>query len=280
MSSAFHYVISLASAVERRQHISEQFSQYDIPFQFFDAISPSPLLNQLVSQFFPSLADSSLTDGEKGCFISHLSLWHKCVEKNLPYIVVFEDDILLGKNADKFLIEDEWFFSRFNTNDVFIVRLETFLQKVYCQPSYIKSYYNRELLTLKSTHFGTAGYIISLGAAKFLLSLFNKMHIEEVAPIDELLFNKFLERKDFTVYQFSPALCIQELQLNKSDAVLLSQLELERSKCRIMTESRIGREKKKLKDKIIHVLTKPKRMLEKKRQRNEDKKITMIIEFE
>ncbi|EJS85893.1 hypothetical protein AAUPMB_20225 [Pasteurella multocida subsp. multocida str. Anand1_buffalo] len=29
-------------------------------------------------------------------------------------------------------------FSRFNTNDVFIVRLETFLQKVYCQPSYIK----------------------------------------------------------------------------------------------------------------------------------------------
>ncbi|HDR1294060.1 TPA: beta-1,4 galactosyltransferase, partial [Pasteurella multocida] len=94
------------------------------------------------------------------------------------------------------------------------------------------------------------------------------------------LFNKFLERKDFTVYQFSPALCIQELQLNKSDAVLLSQLELERSKCRIMTESRIGREKKKLKDKIIHVLTKPKRMLEKKRQRNEDKKITMIIEFE
>ncbi|MGC6248959.1 glycosyltransferase family 25 protein, partial [Bisgaard Taxon 45] len=148
--------------------------------------------------------------------------------------------------------------------------------------SHIKSYYNRELLTLKSTHFGTAGYLISLGAAKFLLSLFNKIPTEEVAPIDELLFNKFLERKDFTVYQFSPALCIQELQLNKNNAVLLSQLELERSKCRIMTESMGGRRRKTLKDKIVHILTKPKRMLEKKRQHNADiknKKITMIVEF-
>ncbi|MGC6406517.1 glycosyltransferase family 25 protein, partial [Bisgaard Taxon 45] len=183
--SGEHYVVSLSSAVERRQHIRNQFSQKNIPFQFFDAISPSPLLDQLVLQFFPRLADSSLTEGEKGCFVSHLSLWHKCVEENLPYIAVFEDDIVLGEDADKFLIDDEWLFSRFDPEAVFIIRLETFLQKVVCEPSHIAPYIHRDFLSLKSAHFGTAGYIISQGAAKFLLSYFNKSHIEEVYPIDE-----------------------------------------------------------------------------------------------
>ncbi|MFK3619440.1 glycosyltransferase family 25 protein [Pasteurella multocida] len=278
--SGEHYVISLSSAVERRQHIRNQFSQKNIPFQFFDAVSPSPLLDQLVLQFFPRLAESSLTGGEKACFISHLSLWYKCVKENLPYIVVFEDDIVLGKDADKFLIGDEWFFSRFDPEEIFIIRLETFLQKVVCEPTHIAPYTHRNFLSLKSTHFGTAGYIISQGAAKFLLSYFNKLHIEEIYPIDEFIFNKFLKRRDFIVYQLSPAICIQELQLNKNTPELPSQLEYERSKVRKCEE--IKNPNKTFLKKITYILKKPKRILDRRTKMVEAKKkeeLLNIIEF-
>ncbi len=35
-------------------------------------------------------------------------LWKKCVDDNLAYISIFEDDILLGENAEQFLANDEW----------------------------------------------------------------------------------------------------------------------------------------------------------------------------
>ncbi|MFP4793962.1 glycosyltransferase family 25 protein [Pasteurella multocida] len=280
--SGKHYVISLSSSVERRQHIRNQFSQKNIPFQFFDAISPSPLLDQLVLQFFPSLADSSLTEGEKACFISHLSLWHKCVEDNLPYVIVFEDDIVLGEDADKFLISDEWLFSRFEPEEIFIIRLETFLQKVVCEPSHIAPYTHRDFLSLKSAHFGTAGYIISQGAVKFLLDIFKNTSNEHIAPIDELIFNQFLVKNNFNVYQLSPAICVQELQLNNESSVLQSQLELERDKFRSIKSEKSKINNKGFIDRFIYILKKPKRMLEKKKRKSEEskrKKSEIIIKF-
>ncbi|AFF23285.1 TPA: glycosyltransferase family 25 protein [Pasteurella multocida] len=280
--SGEHYVISLSSAVERRQHIRNQFSQKNIPFQFFDAISPSPLLDQLVLQFFPRLADSSLTGGEKACFMSHLSLWHKCVEENLPYIVVFEDDIVLGKDADKFLIGDEWLFSRFDPEEIFIIRLETFLQKVVCESTHIAPYTHRDFLSLKSAHFGTAGYVISQGAAKFLLDIFKNISNEHIAPIDELIFNQFLVKNSFNVYQLSPAICVQELQLNNESSALQSQLELERNKFRNKKSEELKRNRKNFIEKFIYILKKPKRMLDNNKRKREESKIEndkMIIEF-
>ncbi|MDP9499751.1 glycosyltransferase family 25 protein [Bisgaard Taxon 45] len=280
--SGEHYVVSLSSAVERRQHIRNQFSQKNIPFQFFDAISPSPLLDQLVLQFFPSLADSSLTEGEKGCFISHLSLWHKCIEENLPYITVFEDDIVLGEDADKFLIDDEWLLSRFDPEAAFIIRLETFLQKVVCEPSHIAPYIHRDFLLLKSAHFGTAGYIISQSAARFLLDIFKNISNEDIAPIDELIFNQFLVKNSFNVYQLSPAICIQELQLNNESSVLQSQLELERNKFRNKKSEESKRNRKKIIDKFIYILKKPKRIIDNNKRKREEYKIEkdkIIIEF-
>lgn len=85
---------------------------------------------------------------------------------------------------------------------------------------------------MKSAHFGTAGYVISQGAAKFLLDIFKNISNEHIAPIDELIFNQFLVKNSFNVYQLSPAICVQELQLNNESSALQSQLELERNKFR------------------------------------------------
>ncbi len=45
----------------------------------------------------------------------------------------FEDDVLLGENANKFLAEDEWLEERFKQTDKFILRFETFLNFSKCK---------------------------------------------------------------------------------------------------------------------------------------------------
>ena len=45
----------------------------------------------------------------------------------------FEDDVLLGENANKFLAEDEWLEERFKQTDKFILRFETFLDFSKCK---------------------------------------------------------------------------------------------------------------------------------------------------
>lgn len=280
MSLLKNYVISLSSATDRRKHILEEFYQHNIPFLFFDALSPSLEFNQLVEQLIPNLSRCNLTNGEKGCLMSHLSLWHKCVEENLPYIGVFEDDILLGKDAEELLASDEWIHSRFQHGDNFIIRLETFLQKVLCDATNIDPYLDRDFLKLKSTHFGTAGYIISFSAAKYFLNIFANMKEEEIEPIDQLIFDRFLPMDNFQVYQLSPAICIQELQVNQQNSSLPSQLESERKTVRLVENEK--RKKKSLQDLLIHWLTKPKRIVEKRKRKKilaEQYRHYMVIEF-
>ncbi len=60
--------------------------------------------------------------------------------KRLPYVAVFEDDVLLGKDAEKFLAEDTWLEERFDKDSAFIVRLETMFAKVIVRPDKVLNY--------------------------------------------------------------------------------------------------------------------------------------------
>lgn len=225
-------VISISTADKRRNHIIDQFGQKKIPFEFFDAFTPSDRLDVHLQRYLPNVeATSKLTAGEKGCLMSHFMLWKKCVDDNLAYISIFEDDILLGENAEKFLANDEWLKVRFNFQEIFVLRLETFLMPVQLEKQQqILPFQERNIDILKSKHFGTAGYIISNGAAKYLINLFEKLAIEEVKAIDEIMFNEQINVGAYQVYQLNPAICVQELQLNQENSLLVSDLQQERKK--------------------------------------------------
>ncbi|MCI3199982.1 glycosyltransferase family 25 protein [Neisseria meningitidis] len=97
-----NHVISLSSAAERRAHIAETFGSRGIPFQFFDALMPSERLEQAMAELVPGLsAHPYLSSVEKACFMSHAVLWKQALDEGLPYIAVFEDDVLLGEGAEK-----------------------------------------------------------------------------------------------------------------------------------------------------------------------------------
>lgn len=50
-----NYIISLPTAIQRREHIKQEFGKQDIPFEFYDALMPSEQLNQLIQKYLPNL---------------------------------------------------------------------------------------------------------------------------------------------------------------------------------------------------------------------------------
>ncbi|CWO59564.1 lacto-N-neotetraose biosynthesis glycosyl transferase [Neisseria meningitidis] len=272
-----NHVISLASAKERRAHIADTFGVRGIPFQFFDALMPSEELEQAMAELVPGLsAHPYLSSVEKACFMSHVVLWKQALDEGLPYIAVFEDDVLLGEGAEQFLAEDTWLEERFDKDSAFIVRLETMFMHVLTSPSGVADYCGRAFPLLESEHWGTAGYIISKKAMRFFLQHFVMLQPEQIKPIDLMMFSDFFDKEGMPVYQVSPALCVQELHYTKfhnKSSVLGSLLEDERSK--------IPKQKHKdrtLKERLIHALTKISR---EKKKWEERKKMSeaVIIPF-
>lgn len=254
-------VISISTANKRRNHIIEQFGQKQIPFEFFDAFTPSEQLDIHLLTYLPNIQiTSKLTAGEKGCLMSHFMLWKKCVEDNLDYISIFEDDILLGENAEQFLANDEWLKVRFNFQEIFVLRLETFLMPVQLEhQQQILPFQERNMDILKSKHFGTAGYIISNAAARYLINLFENLAVDKVNAIDEIMFNEQVNVGIYRVYQLNPAICVQELQLNQEESLLVSDLEQERkNRPKIKKNKTLKQRLVRIKENIIRALNKDK----------------------
>ena len=272
-----NHVISLASAKERRAHIADTFGARGIPFQFFDALMPSEALEQAMAELVPGLsAHPYLSSVEKACFMSHVVLWKQALDEGLPYIAVFEDDVLLGEGAEQFLAEDAWLQERFDPDSAFIVRLETMFMHVLTSPSGVADYCGRAFPLLESEHWGTAGYIISKKAMRFFLQHFAMLQPEQIKPIDLMMFSDFFDKEGMPVYQVSPALCAQELHYTKfhnKSSVLGSLLEDERSKIPKQTHK-----DRTLKERLIHALTKISR---EKKKWEERKKMSeaVIIPF-
>ncbi len=237
-----NFVISMTSAEHRREHIRREFGNHNISFEFFDAITPGITLDNAIAQFAPNLSNvHHLSNGEKACFMSHVLLWKKCIEDELPYIAIYEDDVVLGADAQFFFCTDAWIKSLFpDSNEFFILRPETYLMKVGVVPykpipaPTVKqdsrpapSTY--ELNKLTSKHYDTACYIMSNASAKFLLNLLQTLPSSAFNPVDHILFRNYLSLKELPVYQLNPALAIQEDIFCKDTSQLASDIKKDRN---------------------------------------------------
>ena len=48
------------------------------------------------------------------------------MNENLEYLKIFEDDVILGENAEVFLNQNEWLKTRFDFNDIFYYSFRNF----------------------------------------------------------------------------------------------------------------------------------------------------------
>lgn len=206
-------VISLESAVERRKHIHEEFGKHKVDFEFFDALTPDTA-KDFANNLGLNLKDAKLTPGELACMMSHVAIWKKTIDENIPYVTIFEDDIYLGEDAEELLNRSTWIKSEWN-----IIKIETVLKKIiYAKKSYNIQGVTRQLHQLKSKHLGTGGYILSLKGSHTFFNYINKTILR---PLDELIFEEFILNYDEPIYQMKPALCIQEIILAGPEADLL-----------------------------------------------------------
>ncbi|WP_151960046.1 glycosyltransferase family 25 protein [Acinetobacter bereziniae] len=200
-------VISLSTAVERRKHISSEFAQKNVDFDFFDALTPEPAT--IFSQELGLRIDEHiLTKGELACFMSHVFLWKRMIDENIPYMAIFEDDIYLGDNVVDFLTDSSWINDQWH-----LIKLEEFTHRIALgkQVKNFKGHIQRSIFELKSKNLGTAGYILSLHGAKSLLSYIQKL--DKLIALDHLMFEHLIYENIFSVYQMKPALCIQDVTL-------------------------------------------------------------------
>ncbi|MGX2950935.1 glycosyltransferase family 25 protein [Ursidibacter sp. B-7004-1] len=259
-----NYVISLPYATKRREHIQNEFSKHNLTFEFFDAIRPSEELDKLIEENIPSLKNANLTDGEKACFMSHFILWKKCIEEDLPYIAIFEDDIFLGKESNIFLSNYDWVLNVLE-NDNFLLKLETFLQPSKLGNT-VNSFKNRKINALLNPHYGTAGYIISKSKIEEFISEFKNLCDSSIKPIDVLMFEESLELYN-NVFQLCPAICVQELRLNKKRSKFTTTIP----KAGIYDDNKV---KRTIIQNLLRVFFKPVRMFKKYQQKKH------IIPFE
>lgn len=219
----------------RRNHINAEFSQQNLAYEFFDAITPEQA-HHLIQQYYPHLDSSQISCGELACLVSHLSVWLKALKQECEYVAIFEDDIFLAEEAAHYLSRDDWI-----PIDIHIVKIETFHEQVLLKPSQ-QCQLGRHLYELKSAHFGAAGYVISKHAIRELLQFIQQQSV--LKPLDHILFADFITAQSCKTYQLVPALCIQEKVLHK-EILLESTLDVYRN------DFRPKKEKKSFQQKLV-----------------------------
>jgi len=227
MKSLKNIVISLKNSDKRRAHVTKQFSEKNINFDFFDAIDETTLYNATKQIGFTDsqmvFERSNLTNGEIGCFLSHLSVLKICVDNDLDYVAIYEDDVHLAYQAELYLTSSDWIPS-----DINFIKLETFHKTKIGRKNIELSVNGRsKLYRLYAPHVGTCGYIVSKKVAKDILEKIIKLPNPFQYPIDILIFERLLNTADnLFIYQMSPALTIQDMLL-QDNSYLISTLDNE-----------------------------------------------------
>lgn len=102
------FVINLARHAERRALMKMQLDALGLPYEFFDAVdgftlSPDFLKENYDAERARQLNRRDLSLGEIGCALSHLAIYKKMVDENIPLALIFEDDALIGSQFPEIL---------------------------------------------------------------------------------------------------------------------------------------------------------------------------------
>ena len=214
------FVISLPQAKIRRTHIHQELGGRSINFEFFDAIT-GEMAEKKIKESGLSYLPNALSPGELGCAMSHISLWLELAKSQDEAIIVLEDDVFLGENADFFMADCDWVVQPASNQ---LVKLEKYQDEIL-MGRVNKRIKGRSLHLLLSDHWGTAGYLIGRDVAVKMLAFLADHPLCQ--PIDHFMFDTYRQLEPKTVWQLNPAICIQEV-VGQQKKGLGSDLAIER----------------------------------------------------
>lgn len=101
ISSMKVFVINLDKNVERMSSMKAQLDRFGLVYERFPAIYGKQLSKEDRKSKFSAIRSffamgRRLTDGEIGCALSHLGIYHKMCEEDIDIALILEDDILIS----------------------------------------------------------------------------------------------------------------------------------------------------------------------------------------
>lgn len=176
----------------------------NLPYTRISAVDGADLDDNFASEYLSSNPIYPMSNNEIACILSHRIIWNQIIHDNLPAACIIEDDVQLSPNFGDFIKSSDWIPEEFD-----IVKIETMLQPTWISRSR-QSARDRSLHELRSTHPGTAAYIVSLNGCRKLLALTE----EPDRAADDILFElAIIKQNDLRILQLVPALCAQDFVL-------------------------------------------------------------------
>ncbi|MEI5640448.1 MULTISPECIES: glycosyltransferase family 25 protein [unclassified Pseudoalteromonas] len=160
------FVINMETCKERFDATYERLMQSQVVATRFNATVGKALTLEEVSHWYDAAANRryyhrDLTLGEIGCYISHMRIWQKLVDENIPYAIVLEDDLHIEPSFAAVLANiaslTDWDLIKLSDN-----RDNPFFQQQPLNEEFTLGNYRK-------VPNGTQGYAISLSGAKKLL---------------------------------------------------------------------------------------------------------------
>ncbi|MDR3437743.1 glycosyltransferase family 25 protein [Telmatospirillum sp.] len=210
-------VVNLDRSLGRMEHMRSILDRHRLPFDRFTAIDGLAVSEPYV---LPTLRDygRKMTKGELGCLLSHRAIWQRIADGPDPHVMVLEDDVTISDRLPAFLSGFEQWIGHTRSFD--IVKLETMEADVSLDACSTSVLSGIELHRLRSTHFGSAGYILSRRAAKRLARGTASLDI-----VTDCIFDKyFAARLGLVVLQAIPALVVQEAVLRGPNVGALASI--------------------------------------------------------
>jgi glycosyl transferase family 25 len=228
-------VINLDRSSERLRRMDSLLSNLHLPFERVIAADGWQMDESELSRWVREPGYFyRLRAREIDCFLSHRKCWEIAARGRAgEYVVVLEDDILLGKEAETVLSCGDWI-----PTDADIVKLETTLRRTCTGGAERRTTSARNIVRLHGAHAGAGGYAVSPKAAAKLLRMSETFR----DPVDQFLFNPVSSAfHAMVIYQLTPAICIQGSVANYLPDMLRSTLDEERLQSRESIRSAGGK---------------------------------------
>lgn len=161
------FVISLTDAAERRRAISAQLSALAVEFEILDAVDgrrgvPAEYEPMIDRAGTLATLGRAMTGGEYACALSHLAIYQRILDEDLPGAVVLEDDAVLGPAFRAFLHQKAYNLADLIQMDHFQARVWRFGGRHRIDPGVT-------LARWSQNSYLTTGYSISRKGAKYIL---------------------------------------------------------------------------------------------------------------
>lgn len=192
------FVINLDTEIERKSYMSQQLQALGMGFEIVSAVKGKALAPAVVGTVYDeqktlAVQGKPLSLGEIGCALSHLSVYRRMIENDMPASLILEDDAQLNTDLSKVL---QPLAKAITAETKPVVYLLTHLIRYKARPAQpiAPGYSRHPMVDACCAH----GYLINKAAAKEMLQLFNPI----TYPIDA--WKRIAETGRITIYGLNP----------------------------------------------------------------------------